>query len=91
MFYFLNRPYIAPNPWSGELWFIDLFSISNVGEAFRLPAVKHYECAEKWGEFVIMYRRDGKPVPYNSVLKQPDKLKFEIPYIMIKRSKHYGK
>ena len=37
-----------------------------VGEAFRLPAVTHCEFAEISGEFVAVYRRDGKPVPYDN-------------------------
>ena len=40
----------------------------NVGEAFRLPAVKHRESAGTLGEFVTVYRRDGKPVPYMKII-----------------------
>ena len=39
-----------------------------VGEAFRLPAVKHCESAGVLGEFVSVYRRDGKPVPYMKMI-----------------------
>ena len=39
-----------------------------VGEAFRLPAVKHREFAVTLGKFVTMYRWDGKPVPYMKMI-----------------------
>ena len=58
--------------------FVAQFTIGNVGEAFRLPAVKRYECAGKWGEFVTVHCRDGKPVPYNGISKRSDKLKFDF-------------
>ena len=54
-----------------KLQFIVQFTIGNVGEAFRLPAVKRYECAGKWGEFVTVHCRD-----YNGISKRSDKLKF---------------
>ena len=41
-----------------------LLRMMSVGEAFRLPAVKHCEFAGMLGEFVTVYRRDGEPVPY---------------------------
>ena len=40
----------------------------HVGEAFRLPAVRHCEFAGVLGEFVTVYRRDGKPVPYMKMI-----------------------
>ena len=46
-----------------------LLRMMSVGEAFRLPAVKHCEFAGMLGEFVTMYRRDGKPVPYIKMIE----------------------
>ena len=51
-----------------RLGFIVLLKMMNVGEAFRLPAVKHWEFTETMDEFVTAYRRDGKPVPYKKMI-----------------------
>ena len=42
----------------------------NVGEAFRLPAVKHWKFTETMEEFVTVHRRDGKPVPYMKTINR---------------------
>ena len=47
-----------------------------IGEAFRLPAVKHRAFAGTVGKFVTVYRWDGKPVPYMKMIDRATNYNF---------------